>query len=122
VNRPPGHAPEEDIAAPERDREVVGSHLPRRIRDQVVRDFMAMFPGIPAGRALEMARAFIADPDGFQAKMRGAHVDPIVLEQLARLMEELPLGLSQRPARRNEEYQKRAARQRWHTQRGLVPA
>ena len=120
MTAPPGYEPTEDIAAPERHREVVGSHLPRRHRDRVVRDFMDMFPGMPAGRILEMARAFIADPDGFQAKVRKAHSDPITLERLALLMKELPHGIKRQ--HREEEGPVIMARQRWHKQRGLVSA
>jgi hypothetical protein len=88
---PPGRMAIEDVA-PERDREEAGSHLPRRIRDKVVTEFMALFPGMPAGRALGMAREFIADPDGFQMKMSQARAPRVTLERLARLMAELPHG------------------------------
>lgn len=122
MNAPPGFTPAEESPSPSDIGSTDGCHLPRRITKRIVSDFMAMFPGMPAARALNMAREFVADPDAFQANMRRAKVGAENLERLARLMEELPLGISKRPARRDEEYSTRAARQRWQSNRGLVSA
>jgi len=71
----------------------VGSPLPRRITERIVRDFREMFPGMPAFHALEMGRAFVADPEGFRMKV-SREFPTMRLDRLDRLMSELPLGLT----------------------------
>lgn len=94
MTAPPGTTPTEESPSPSVIGSTDGSHLPRRITKRIVADFMDMFPGMPAARALNMAREFIADPDAFQANMRRARVGTERLDRLARLMEELPWGIS----------------------------
>lgn len=122
MTAPPGLAPTEESPSPSDIGSTDGCHLPRRITKRIVSDFMAMFPGMPAARALNMAREFVADPDAFQANMRRAKVGTENLERLARLMEELPLGISKRPRRRDERPEVLASRQRWRANRGLASA
>lgn len=93
MSSPPGLEPTEVSPSPSVIGSTDGSHLPRRITKRIVSDFMDMFPGMPAARALNMAREFIADPDAFQANMRRARVGTERMERLEQMMRELPLGL-----------------------------
>ena len=89
---PSGATPE--VVAPERYREG-GSHLPRKLRDEVARRFIAAFPGMTGATAVAYAKSMIANPNGFMARLETDptrwHMSP---ERIFDLMTELPLGLT----------------------------
>lgn len=88
---PPSSAVLNEVVAPERDREA-GSHLPRKLRDEVARRFMETFPGMTGATAVRYARSMLADPDRFVAEVTRPRLGVLDRERLARLMSELPHG------------------------------
>lgn len=90
MTAPPGLAPTE-VAAPELHR-AAGSHLPRTLRDDVARRFMAEFPGMSGATAVRYAKAMLADPAGFMASATANRSTGMTREQLARVMAEVPFA------------------------------
>lgn len=89
MNWPPGLAPTTDRCprASSGGRET----LPRKIRDEIAHRFMAEFPGMSGAMAVRFAKAMLADVKDERDAERIAHMDR---DQLARLMAELPLGMT----------------------------
>lgn len=89
---PPGLEPITQEAAPEH----IGraGNLPRHQRDQVAHQFMAEF-GMSGAEAVRRAKDFVANPVRFiENERRSVATQRLDLTTLARMMRELPLGLT----------------------------
>lgn len=93
---PPGQRSGAEVVAPERHR-VGGSHLPRRLRDEIARRFMDEFPGMSGAAAVRFAKAMLADVKDEQDAERMCHM---TRGELARFMESVPLDIRKPHAKR----------------------
>lgn len=104
MTAPPGLAPTTEAVAPELNREG-GSHLPRKLRDEIARRFMAEFPGMSGAMAVRFAKAMLADVKDERDAERVCHM---TRADLARFMEETPLNIrNRRAARQGRDYRPR---------------
>jgi hypothetical protein len=89
-------SPTSEVVAPERYREA-GRLLPRKLRDEIARRFMAEFPGMSGAMAVRFAKAMLADVKDERDAERMCRM---TRAELARFMEAVPLDIRKPHAKR----------------------